>query len=67
MYLDKSENNEYIIRVTDDGVGLPDEINIKETSSLGLQLIAMLVEQIGGDLTILSQNGTTFILKFKSE
>ncbi|MGQ0829580.1 MAG: sensor histidine kinase, partial [Bacteroidota bacterium] len=67
MYLNRSTDNEYIIRVADDGVGISDTINIKETSSLGLQLIAMLVEQINGDLTILSQKGTMFVVKFKSE
>jgi len=67
MHLDRSENNEYTIQVADDGAGLSDNINLNESLSLGLQLIAMLTEQIGGDLTILSQKGTTFIIKFKSE
>ncbi len=69
IYLDlrKSELNECVIEIADDGVGMPDNINVKDSASLGLQLVAMLVEQIGGDLTILSNEKTTFIVRFKSE
>lgn len=67
LNLEKSGGHEYLIQVTDDGIGMPDDINLKESSSLGLQLVAMLAEQIGGDITILSKKGTTFIVKFQSE
>jgi two-component sensor histidine kinase len=68
IYLNVSKlKNEYIIEVTDDGIGIIGDMNLKESTSLGLQLVAMLVEQINGDMTILSQKGTTFIIKFKAE
>lgn len=68
IYLNVSKlKNEYIIEVTDDGIGIIGDMNLKESTSLGLQLVAMLVEQINGDMTILSQKGTSFIIKFKAE
>ena len=40
------------IRVSDSGIGLPDDIEERSTHSLGLQLVADLAHQIGGQLVI---------------
>lgn len=42
------ENNVVILTVADDGVGLPDNFDYKNTNSLGLQLVNTLTEQIDG-------------------
>jgi two-component sensor histidine kinase len=46
----KKLHNFVEIIVADNGVGINSEIDIKNTESLGLQLVASLVEQIGGTL-----------------
>lgn len=46
----KSENGENVILYEDDGVGLPQNFNIEEAESLGMQLIVMLTEQLDGNL-----------------
>jgi len=51
--------------VRDDGVGLPDGLDINTTGSLGLKLIRTLVQhQLRGSLTIISRNGTEVIAEF---
>jgi PAS domain S-box-containing protein len=59
-----TEEDEYILAVTDNGVGLPASFNLKESDSLGLQLVSMIAEQIGSELLITQEEGTTFSLTF---
>ncbi len=53
--------------VSDDGIGLPDNFDIENAESLGLQLVTTLVTQITGELTIDSSNGTRFNIVFKEQ
>jgi PAS domain S-box-containing protein len=52
------------LMVQDTGVGLPEELDFRYTESLGLQLVCMLTEQLGGTITLTRQGGTTFTLTF---
>lgn len=54
--------NKLQVRVTDDGVGIPEELDIEHASSLGLQLVQLLGEQISAELTIHPRNPTSFSL-----
>lgn len=56
--------NHYILEVADDGIGIPSSIDIKSPHSLGLQLLEMLTEQLGGTLNLDRTNGTKFTLRF---
>jgi len=60
---DKIEDK-IMLKVSDDGVGMPPNINLKETKSLGLTLIHDLTQQLRGNLAIDLSNGTEFILIF---
>ena len=53
--------------VQDNGLGLPKEINYKETASLGLQLVMTLVEQIDGVITLDNTKGAKYTIIFKKE
>ena len=53
------------IQVGDNGVGIPESVDIKNTQTLGLQLVDTLVEQINGTLDLKIKNGTTFSIEFK--
>jgi two-component sensor histidine kinase len=48
--------------VQDSGVGVPPELDWQHTNTLGLKLISMLTEQLGGSLRLDREGGTTFIL-----
>lgn len=58
-------NSRIHIRIKDDGVGIPEDIDIHETYSIGLSLIRTLVQdQLEGTLQINRNNGTEFIMEF---
>ena len=52
------------LRVADTGVGVPDGFDVRQSDSLGLQLVGMLTEQLGGTLTVARHGGTAFTLTF---
>lgn len=49
--------------VADNGIGLPKDFSLLTLKSLGLQLVPLLVEQIGGHYSIESDTGTRFVLR----
>lgn len=59
------DENRYSLNVKDNGVGLPESIDFQESSTLGLQLIEMLVQQLHGSIEIDRKHGTEFKIIFK--
>jgi two-component sensor histidine kinase len=60
------DKNEMELIVNDNGVGLPEEIDIKHTESLGLHLVTILVEdQLQGDIKLDRTGGTRFYIRIK--
>jgi PAS domain S-box-containing protein len=56
--------NQVALSVADNGVGLPDDMNLRTSSTLGFQLVHMLVKQLRGTLDIVKNGGTTFMITF---
>ncbi len=50
--------------VSDNGVGLPLELDFPHNKSLGLQLVGMLIHQLDGTIEIDRNGGTTFKITF---
>ena len=61
----KSSQDVMELKVSDNGVGLPEDVNPENTETLGLQLVLNLVKQLDGELKINRNQGTEFIIKFK--
>ena len=60
-----STNSRIHIGIKDDGVGIPEDIDIHKTQSIGLSLIRTLVQdQLEGTVQINRNNGTEFIMEF---
>jgi len=57
----------YKLIFADNGRGLPEEIDFRNPTTLGLQLVNALVDQIGGSLCLERGEGTKFVIEFKSE
>ena len=59
-------NNSYLysLVVSDNGLGFPENIDFKNTDSLGLQLVNTLVEQLEGTIELEKNRGTTFMISF---
>lgn len=58
-------DNHYIMIVADDGVGLPQDLDLENCDSLGLNLVRNLVGQIGGDLIVNQDFGTEITICFQ--
>ncbi|MDO9627323.1 MAG: histidine kinase dimerization/phosphoacceptor domain -containing protein [Methanobacteriaceae archaeon] len=61
----KEVDKEFILKISDNGVGLPENIILDYSENLGLQLVNNLVEQIEGSMEISTMDGTEFKIKFK--
>ncbi|KKH95732.1 ATPase [Methanosarcina sp. 1.H.T.1A.1] len=51
--------------VRDNGKGFPEEIDFRETDSLGMQLVVTLVDQIEGSIELNTSRGTEFRIRFR--
>ncbi len=59
------QEEEYILTVSDNGAGLPPELDWRTTESLGLRLVNGWANQLGGSLEVDGRQGTTFTIRFK--
>jgi PAS domain S-box-containing protein len=59
------EGDLYVLTVSDDGVGIPENIKPENTDTLGLQLVISLIDQIDGEYDLNQTKGTEYIIKFK--
>jgi two-component sensor histidine kinase len=57
--------NEFTLEVSDDGIGFPENVDFRKTTSLGLQLVTTLVDQINGTIELERTRGTSFKIHFK--
>jgi len=60
-----SKSTSFILSISDDGIGIPESLDIKNLDSLGLQLVVSLVNQLDGEAELKRNNGTRFIIRFK--
>jgi PAS domain S-box-containing protein len=54
----------FVLSVSDNGVGIPENLDIENLESLGLQLVTSLVDQLDGELELKRNNGTEFTIRF---
>ena len=54
----------FILSISDNGVGIPEDLEIEDYDSLGLQLVTSLVDQLDGELELKRDNGAEFIIRF---
>jgi two-component sensor histidine kinase len=66
--LQKSDDNLVGISVEDDGISIPEEIDVYKTDTMGLKLVRNLVqEQLKGNLRVNQDNGTKVFIDFTIE
>jgi two-component sensor histidine kinase len=54
----------FILTVSDDGIGIPESLDLESLDSLGFQLVTSLVDQLDGELELERKNGTEFTMRF---
>lgn len=58
--------NEIELIVSDNGIGLPEEVDFRDTESLGLHLVTILAEdQLHGEIKLDRTRGTSFHIRFR--
>jgi PAS domain S-box-containing protein len=65
--LTKSEAGDFLLMISDNGVGLPEKFNFEKATSLGLRLVRILSKQMRARLEISKGMGTQFRVYFKSQ
>jgi PAS domain S-box-containing protein len=63
VQLHAREHGQVELSVSDDGVGLPHDFDLSKTTSLGLQLVQILTDQLQGTLEIRGESGTTVSIR----
>ncbi len=59
------QESEYVLTVSDNGIGLPPKLDWRATESLGLRLVHIwATHQMMGSIEVDTQNGTTFTIRF---
>jgi two-component sensor histidine kinase len=53
-----------MLKVSDDGTGIPKSIDLENPNSLGMQLVTILVDQLDGELKLKRDNETEFTIRF---
>lgn len=61
----KEENNKILLKIEDNGIGLPKGFDIMKSDTLGLQLVATLVEQLDGEISVNNFHGTKYLITFE--
>jgi len=62
--LQKRDTNRFVLTISDSGSGFPENIDPRNSPSLGLTLVNSLVEQLGGTIELDRREGTTFTITF---
>lgn len=61
----KQKQNEYHLEISDNGIGLPPDLDIDNSPTLGLLLVNNLVGQLEGNLEVNREHGTAYHITFK--
>ncbi|MCD4797260.1 MAG: sensor histidine kinase [Candidatus Cloacimonetes bacterium] len=59
------DNDNYVLTVSDNGVGFPENIDIRNTRTFGMQLVNILVDQLHSTVELDRENGTSVKISFK--
>ncbi len=65
--LKKAAHGKFELRIKDNGVGFPKNLDYRKTPSLGLQLVNTLVRQIDGTISMNNESGTEYIINFENK
>jgi two-component sensor histidine kinase len=54
------------LNVRDNGIGFPEDLDFRNTESLGMHIVLSLVEQLEGTIELDSGEGTSFTIGFRA-
>jgi PAS domain S-box-containing protein len=59
-----TDDKQLMLRVFDNGAGLPEDLDFRNTDSMGLQLVRTLTRQLEGTIKLVRSGGTEFTITF---
>jgi PAS domain S-box-containing protein len=62
--IEGNKSTTFILTVSDNGIGIPENLDFDNLDSLGLQLVTTLVNQLDGEIELRRNNGTEFVIRF---
>ena len=63
----QAENDAITLTISDNGIGLPDHIDLQNPDTLGLNLINGLAGQLNGEVVTNREEGTKFVIVFSND
>ncbi|MCO5167966.1 MAG: PAS domain S-box protein [Planctomycetes bacterium] len=60
----RREGDEVALEVEDDGVGIPEEVDLRAPGTLGLRLVCILTEQVRGRISLDRRGGARLSIRF---
>ena len=63
--LTRQLGDEVLLSVSDNGIGLPDQVDIGTTETIGLQLVNLLAMQLDGEITVHRSSPTRISVRFQ--
>lgn len=63
----REKHDQITLLISDNGPGLPETVDYRQTESLGLQLVVTLVEQINGKIKLENKKGAKFTIEFTGQ
>ncbi len=60
----QNQSGDALLCVEDDGVGIAEPLSLEQTETLGLQLVRLLTEQLGGTVQVHGRDPTRFAVRF---
>ncbi len=62
--IDEVDGDRLVLEVHDDGVGIPDGVNVAHPTTMGLQIVNSLAKQLAGTISIKRDHGTVARVEF---
>jgi len=63
----KEQAQNYILELSDDGIGLPKDFDLDAVRSFGMDVMQLLTEQLGGEFSLDGSNGVQIQIQFSKE
>ncbi|MFC1833099.1 PAS domain S-box protein [Thermodesulfobacteriota bacterium] len=67
VFLKSVNKNEFELVIKDNGIGMPEDVDLKNPTSLGLDLVDTFVEQLKGEIEVRRDAGTEVRIRFKEK